>query len=449
MTDERVKEIIAEVSEWLTGEPLESGRVLLRPFEEGDFDDFCEYRSQPELLRLSGMDAFKDEAEAKSEFAKLTDRSVPTRDFAVVYKQTGKVIGNFGINIYPFVKADKELENKKGVSLSFVLNGDYQRLGIMTGLLLAAFEDFFVKHDLDFVNCGHFVFNEGSRRLQERVGMHYYMDHVFPHNGEEIQTRENIIFRDDYFAQHYTNINSATIDRWVAEGWEWGIPVTHEVCDQVRSGNWSVVLTPTKPVPKSWFGDLKGKRVFGLASGGGQQMPVFALLGAECWVLDNSAKQIESEIAVAKREGYEIHTVCADMTKPLPFEDGFFDIIFHPVSNCYIREVLPVWRECARVLKKGGRLLAGLDNGFNFLFGEDESHITENLPFDPITNSRQREDILGDDCGMQFSHTISEQIAGQIKAGFKLLDVYDDTNGTGFLHEHGVPTFWATLAVKE
>ena len=89
MTDERVKEIIAEVSEWLTGEPLETGRVLLRPFEEGDFADFCEYRSQPELLRLSGMNAFKDEAEAKAEFAKLTDRSVPTRDFAVVYKQTG------------------------------------------------------------------------------------------------------------------------------------------------------------------------------------------------------------------------------------------------------------------------------------------------------------------------------------------------------------------------
>jgi hypothetical protein len=28
------------------------------------------------------------------------------------------------------------------------------------------------------------------------------------------------------------------------------------------------------------------------------------------------------------------------------------------------------------------------------------------------------------------------------------LDLYEDANGKGFLHEQGVPTFWATLAVK-
>jgi len=29
-----------------------------------------------------------------------------------------------------------------------------------------------------------------------------------------------------------------------------------------------------------------------------------------------------------------------------------------------------------------------------------------------------------------------------------LLDLNEDTNGEGFLHEYGIPTFWATLAVK-
>ena len=28
-------------------------------------------------------------------------------------------------------------------------------------------------------------------------------------------------------------------------------------------------------------------------------------------------------------------------------------------------------------------------------------------------------------------------------------DLYEDTDGVGFLHQHGVPTFWATLAIKE
>jgi len=54
------------------------------------------------------------------------------------------------------------------------------------------------------------------------------------------------------------------------------------------NGNWSVLLTPTKPVPREWFPELKDCKVLGLASGGGQQMPIFAAAGADCTVLDYS-----------------------------------------------------------------------------------------------------------------------------------------------------------------
>ena len=101
----------------------------------------------------------------------------------------------------------------------------------------------------------------------------------------------------------YQDANAAVIDRWIAEGWEWGKPIDHETYLQAQNGQWSVVLTPTKPVPREWFGDLKGKKLLGLASGGGQQMPVFTAAGAECTVLDYSEKQLESEQAVAEREG--------------------------------------------------------------------------------------------------------------------------------------------------
>lgn len=246
----------------------------------------------------------------------------------------------------------------------------------------------------------------------------------------------------------YTDLNAQTIDRWVENGWEWGVPITHEQYLAARGGEWSMLLTPVKPVPKEWYPDLAGKKVLGLASGGAQQMPVFSALGAECTVLDYSKKQIESELLVAAREGYTIEAVRADMTQPLPFHDASFDLIFHPVSNCYIRDVLPVWRECFRVLKAGGLLMAGLDNGVNFLFDEDESRIVHRLPFDPLVNEQQRESLEKDDCGIQFSHGIEEQLGGQLKAGFRLLDLYEDTNAGGFLREHGVPAFWATLAIK-
>ena len=248
--------------------------------------------------------------------------------------------------------------------------------------------------------------------------------------------------------EHYADINAATIDRWVAEGWEWGRPIDHAAFAKACAGEWDVYLTPTKTVPHDWFGELRGKKVLGLASGGGQQMPIFTALGAECTVLDYSLRQLESERLVAEREGYAIRIVRADMTQPLPFADGEFDLIFHPVSNCYVREVEPIWRECARVLKPGGVLLAGMDHYVNYIVDDTETMIVNTLPFDPLINEEQRLTLEKEDCGVQFSHSISEQIAGQIRAGFTLLDVYDDTNGTGFLHEHGVPCFWATLAQK-
>lgn len=247
----------------------------------------------------------------------------------------------------------------------------------------------------------------------------------------------------------YQEINAKTIDRWVQEGWEWGQPIDHAAYEAARQGVWDVKLTPTKYVPHQWFGALKGKRVLGLASGGGQQMPVFAALGAVCTVLDYSEAQLDSERMVAQREGYAIEIVRGDMTKRLPFADESFDLIFHPVSNCYVEEVVPIWRECYRVLKPSGVLLAGVDNAINYLFaGDDETAVVNSLPFNPLKNPEQMRQLEENDDGVQFSHTLEEQIGGQLAAGFRLTDLYEDTNGSGRLHQLNIPCFIATRAVK-
>ena len=249
--------------------------------------------------------------------------------------------------------------------------------------------------------------------------------------------------------KNYQDINAETIDSWVKDGWEWGKSISHEVYEKALGGEWDVLLTPTKPVPHAWFGEMRGKRILGLACGGGQQMPVFTALGAVCTVLDYSEQQLKSEYDVAAREGYAIDCVRADMTKPLPFADETFDLIFHPVSNCYVEEVEPIWRECYRVLKPGGVLLAGLDNGINFLFDEGGLTVTHKLPFNPLKDEELLKQGLANNDGVQFSHTLEEQIGGQLRAGFMLTDVYEDTDGFGLLHEYNIPTFWATRAVKK
>ena len=189
-------------------------------------------------------------------------------------------------------------------------------------------------------------------------------------------------------------------------------------------------------------------KILGLASGGGQQIPIFSALGAECIVLDYSGEQCEREREISKREGYDVEILQFDMTKKLPFEAETFDLIFHPVSNCYVEEVKPIFKECFRILKKGGVLLCGLDNGINYIFDDTETEIKYKLPFNPLNDLHQYEESIKNDWGIQFSHTLEEQIGGQLEVGFVLTNLYEDTNGEGKLHEYNIPTFLATRAVK-
>lgn len=246
----------------------------------------------------------------------------------------------------------------------------------------------------------------------------------------------------------YQKLNAETISRWCREGWEWGQPITHEAYANAVAGRWGVYLTPTKIVPKEWFGEFAGKKILGLASGGGQQMPIFAALGADCTLLDYSEEQCRSDRMVAAREGYSIEIIRGDMTKPFPFPDESFDMIFHPVSNCYVEEVEGIFRECYRVLKKGGIFLGGYDLGINYLFDENETTLKYALPFNPLKDPALYDLSMKNDWGIQFSHTLEEQIGGQLKAGFILTALYEDTNGAGKLHELNVPSFIATRCIK-
>ena len=86
----------------------------------------------------------------------------------------------------------------------------------------------------------------------------------------------------------------------------WVKPVSRDEIAGARAGNWQVILTPTKPVPFEWFGNIRGKELLGLASGGGQQVPLFAAAGAQVTSFDNSPAQLAKDEYVALRDGLDI-----------------------------------------------------------------------------------------------------------------------------------------------
>ncbi len=230
-----------------------------------------------------------------------------------------------------------------------------------------------------------------------------------------------------------TTYNRVAWDKQARSGNRWSIPVSTDAIERARQGDWEVVLTPSTPVPRKWFGNIKGKKILGLASGGGQQCPLFSAAGAEVTVFDNSPEQLERDRQVADRNGLNIKTIQGDMKNLSVFEDESFDLIFHPCSNCFVPEIRTVWREAFRVLKRGGKLLSGIVNPVVFtadlvLEKKGIMQMKYSIPYSDFDNREDPEikKILAEGGPMSFGHSLEEQIGGQLNAGFLLSDFYED-----------------------
>lgn len=251
----------------------------------------------------------------------------------------------------------------------------------------------------------------------------------------------------------YVKLNSEIWDKRSENNDIWSVPVNSETIALVRKGIWDIVLTPKKNVPHSWFlNDMAGKRVLCLASGGGQQGPIMAALGADVTVFDNSIKQLEKDKFVSEREGLNIKTVQGDMKDLSVFENGYFDLIIHPWSNGYVDTVLPVWKEAARVIRQGGILMSGFANPIEFIFDlekleQGEFIVRHKIPYSDLTSLTEEEfkRITKND-GIVFGHTLTDQIQGQIDAGFAIIGFYEDTGGTAL--DNYIYTSIATKAIK-
>ena len=254
------------------------------------------------------------------------------------------------------------------------------------------------------------------------------------------------------------DIRSYNREAWnkEVEGGEnrWSQPVSHEVIEKAKQGEFSIVLTENIVVPHRWFPLLVGADVLCLASGGGQQGPILAALGAHVTVFDNSPAQLKQDQLVAEREALSLKTVEGDAADLSIFANESFDLVFNPVSTVFMQDVRTVWKECYRVLRRGGILMTGSMNPVHYIFDlykmdENILEVTYSIPYSDLTSLSKEdlEEYLEKGLPVEFGHSLTDLIGGQCAAGFVITDMYEDYMLDSPLHNYH-PSYFATRAVK-
>lgn len=247
--------------------------------------------------------------------------------------------------------------------------------------------------------------------------------------------------------------NSKIWDKKVEEGVSYTKPVSQELVEKSKAGEWSISVTAARTVPRNWFpSSLKDLKVLCLASGGGQQAPILAAAGAEVTVMDISRKQLDQDEFVAERDGLELKTVQGEMTDLSCFDEESFDYIVHPVSNVFVEDVRPVWKEAYRVLREKGVLISGFMNPVLYLFDDEQEEkgnleVAHTIPYSSVAEEEIQSYIEKGEA-LEFGHTLDDQIQGQTEAGFVIAGFFEDDFGGTRTIDRSIKTMIATKAVK-
>lgn len=205
------------------------------------------------------------------------------------------------------------------------------------------------------------------------------------------------------------------IDYLVENNADWTACATHEQMQKARNGQLKLKFFE-KDVPTEWLSDIKGKKVLCLAGAGGLQAPLLACAGAEVTVLDISNKMLDKDREIAKSENLQIEIVKGNMCDLSMFQDDSFDYIINPPSLMYVPELSVVFKECYRVLNKGGVFIMMAPNPINYVcdYIDDGNggyyKAVHKMPF--CSKDYDDSDWI------EYGHTMEAYLGGLIACGF-------------------------------
>ncbi|ERI91982.1 acetyltransferase, GNAT family [Clostridiales bacterium oral taxon 876 str. F0540] len=180
-------------------ETIETKRLILRDWSESDSSDLYEYGKDDRVGPNAGWPVHKSPEESKA----VVKMFIEDNDcYAIVLKAENKVIGGIGMHNRKPDEALKELRQRE---IGYALNPAYWGNGYIPEAVEALIKYGFEKMDLDLIWCGHYDFNNKSKRVVEKCGFNYKFtrDVTMRLLGNK-PTRELVynIMKDEYYRKN-------------------------------------------------------------------------------------------------------------------------------------------------------------------------------------------------------------------------------------------------------
>ena len=161
---------------------IETPRLILRPWQDSDLEDFYTYASVEGVGEMAGW-AHHQSMEESRKILNLFMEGKHT--FALELRENGHVIGSLGLEERD---ADLDLPNAlEGREIGYVLRKEYWGRGLMPEAVQAVIDYSFRELKLDYLTCGHFLRNSQSARVIEKCGFRYLKDILYQTRMDTIE----------------------------------------------------------------------------------------------------------------------------------------------------------------------------------------------------------------------------------------------------------------------
>ena len=178
-----------------------------------------------------------------------------------------------------------------------------------------------------------------------------------------------------------------------------------------------------------WLGgNIEGKELLCLAAGGGRQSAIYASAGARVTVVDISPGMLELDREVARERRLDIHVVEASMDDLRGLTPQSFDIAIHPVSTCYVPDVVKVFQQVARVLKEGGIYISQHKSPVSLqatIKPGDGGYVIQSPYYSKQAVPKVSGTSLREEGCLEFVHRWEEIIGGMCRCGFVIEDLVE------------------------